>query len=105
VRGNKEPIPEYLDAMQPDAPEPEAPDSPTWRAVKKGTKWGSIVGFVISQIYIGANSIATPFGSIYGGNMLVVFAFWIGIGSALGALIGWASVTGDDSDDDMRPAT
>jgi hypothetical protein len=78
-------------------------DSAAGKAVRKGAKWGMIVGFVIAQIFISFGSINTPFGSIYTGNMLLVFAFWIGLGSALGAGIGWLSTQKIGEDDDVPP--
>jgi hypothetical protein len=102
---DKNPIPENLDVLQPDKLEPDPPDTPTWRAVKKGAKWGSIAGLVIAQIVISSGSIDTPIGPIYGGNMFAVFAIWIGLGIALGAAIGWASTQDIGSDDAGPPPT
>lgn len=102
ISEDKEQDPERLGALQPDNQEPDPPDSPTWRAVKKGAKWGSIAGLAIAQLTMSANSIQTPFGSIYGENVFALFAVWIGLGSALGAGIGWASAQKTDSDD-FRP--
>jgi len=96
----KEPIPEYLDSNQPDAPEPDPPDTPTWAAVKKGAKWGLVAGFVVAQYFIFSHSIQTPFGSIYGGNLFAVFAVCLGFGTAFGAGIGWLSA---QKIDDGRP--
>ena len=100
---DKGPIPEYLDAMQPDAPNPDPPDTPTWRAVKKGAKWGSVAGLIAAQWLIGSNSVETPFGSIYTGNMFAVFAVCIGFGSGLGAGIGWLSIQQIGDEDDRPP--
>ena len=94
---------ENPDTPPPDNPEPDPPDSPTWRAVKKGSMWGSIAGFVIAQLIMSSNSLETPFGSIYGGNVLGLFAFWIGLGTALGAGIGWANAHDDGSNDSWPP--
>lgn len=87
---------------QEDQPESDPPETPTWRAIKTGAKWGSIAGLVLAQMIIAASSIQTPFGAIYGGNMFWVFAVCIGVGTALGAGIGWAS-TQSDGFDDNRP--
>jgi hypothetical protein len=92
-------------AGQPDqsgTPEPDQPDTPTWRSVKRGAKWGSLAGFVVSHLIIAANSIDTPFGSIYGGNMGALFAVCIGVGAALGAGAGWLNAQ-DIADDDRPP--
>ena len=96
---DKRPIPEYLDARQPYKPEPDSPDTPTWPAVKKGAKWGSVAGLVGGQFYLANNS---PLG-FYSGNLTLVFAVWIGLGTALGAGIGWASTQKIADDDDTRP--
>jgi hypothetical protein len=89
---------ESLDVPEPHNPEPDPPDTPTWRAVKKGAKWGSIVGFAIAQLIMSSRSIQTPFGPIYGENLFALFAFWIGLGCALGAGIGWAYTDSHDSE-------
>ena len=76
--------------MSEPLPSPEAPPSP----IAKGAKWGALAGFVLAQLFIRHNS---PLG-FYGGNMLGVFAFFIGLGTAIGAGIGWLSKqpSGDD---------
>lgn len=94
---------ERLDESITDNSKPDPPDTPTWRAVKKGAKWGSVAGFIVANLIISSRSIDTPFGPIYGENMFPVFAIWIGLGTALGAGIGWASVQG--SDDSWPPPT
>lgn len=96
---------DYLDVQQPDNPEPDPPDTPTWRAVKTGAKWGSITGLAIAQLIMSSCSIQTPFGPIYGENVFALFAIWIGLGSALGAGIGWLSTQNIGSDDSEPPAT
>lgn len=95
---------ESLSAL-PDEPEPDPPDTPTWRAIKKGAKWGSIAGFVVAQLAMSSSSIQTPFGPIYGGNVFLLFAICAGIGTAAGAGFGWASTLIDDSDDLGPPPT
>lgn len=77
----------------PDRP-PEMQDSPASNALAKGAKWGSIVGFVIAQWYLGQHS---PLG-FYGGNVTLVFAVCIGIGASIGAGIGWLSDNGPTPD-------
>ena len=72
--------------------EPHPPNTRAWRAVERGATWGTLAGLIIAQIYIRANSIDTPFGPIYGGNMFLAFAIPSGIGAALGAALGWLSV-------------
>ena len=99
-----EPIPEYLDAMQPDVPEPDPPDPPNWRAVKNGCKWGAIAGFILSHLIIASNSIETPFGSIYGGNMLLLYAVCIGSCTAIGGGIGWLNVQKIDDERASPPS-
>jgi len=90
--------PERPDVLPQDSPEPDQPDTPTWRAVKKGAKWGAIAGLVIAQILISAGSVQTPFGAVYVGNMFAVFAICIGLGSALGVGFGWLNAHEMDSD-------
>ena len=89
------------DQSPPRPPGPDQPDTPTWRSVKQGAKWGSLAGFVVAQLIIAGNSIDTPFGSIYGGNMLALFAVCIGLGAALGVGAGWLNA--QDIDDDPPP--
>ena len=98
---NKEPTPDYPAAMQPDRPDP--PDTPTWAAVKKGAKWGSLAGLAIAQFFIASNSIETPFGSIYTGNLFALFAVCVGLGTGLGAGIGWMSTQKIGDEDAMPP--
>jgi hypothetical protein len=74
----------------PEPPEPE--DSRAWKAVKKGAKWGSVAGFVTAQFYM---SNYSPHG-FYVGNVMLVFVYCIGLGSALGAGIGWLITQTDD---------
>ena len=91
--------PHRLDVGQPDTPEPDAPDTPKWRPIKNGATWGAIAGFALGNLIMSSLSIQTPFGAIYGGDHgLALFAFWIGLGSALGAGIGWAYTKIDDYD-------
>ena len=94
---------------EPASPAPPATaeqdqETPTWRAVKIGAKWGSIAGFILSNMIIAANSIDTPFGSIYAGNMFAVFAVCIGLFTALGAGIGWLSAQKIDEEDASPPS-
>ncbi len=86
----------------PDKP-PGWEDSPTGKTVWKGAKWGMVAGFVIAQIIISVKSIDTPFGSIYVGNMALVYLLWIGLGVAVGAGIGWLSTQKIGEDDDAPP--
>jgi hypothetical protein len=88
----------------PDKP-PSWQDSPTGKATWKGAKWGMVAGFAVAQIFISYGSIDTPFGSIYNGNIALVFIFWIGIGSALGAGIAWLNMQKIGEDDDVPPPT
>ena len=53
--------------------------------VRKGAKWGMIVGFVFAQTIISSNS---PLG-FYLGNMGLVYLTCIGGGTAIGALFSW----------------
>jgi hypothetical protein len=87
---------------QHDAPPPVAEESedPVWTAVKKGARWGSIGGLAVGQLLISSQSISTPFGSIYGGNILLALGIPICIGAAIGAALGWLSTR--DVDDDNR---
>lgn len=100
---NEGAAPDQRDSGPPSAPEQDQ-DTPTWRAVKAGAKWGSIAGFIVSNTIIAANSIDTPVGSIYAGNMLALFAVCIGFGAALGAGIGWLSAQKVDEDDSSPPS-
>jgi hypothetical protein len=90
-------------------PAPDKPlgwkDSPVGKAVWKGAKWGMVAGFFVAQIFIWSGSIDTPFGSIYTGNLFLMFAFWIGLGAALGAGVAWLNTRkiGEDDDDSPRP--
>jgi hypothetical protein len=86
----------------PDRPPPE-PDSPTFKAVKKGAKWGSLAGLVIGQLYLSHNSINTPVGTIYTGNVALVLIGWVALGTAIGTGIGWLSVQKIGEDDDRSP--
>ncbi len=81
-----EPSREEENPSPPDGPTKEASPSP----IMKGVKWGALAGFVVAQLYVRNHS--HPFG-FYGGspNMLAVFAVWTGLGSAIGAGIGWLS--------------
>jgi hypothetical protein len=54
-------------------------------AAAKGAKYGLVAGLLISQAIIGLNS---PLG-FYTGSLVLVFGFWLGIGAAIGAAIGW----------------
>jgi len=94
---------EPVGSTPPAAPEQDQ-DTPTWRAVKIGAKWGSIAGFIVSNMIIAANSIETPFGSIYAGNMFGVFAACFGLFTAIGAGIGWLSAQKIDNDDSSPPS-
>jgi hypothetical protein len=78
-------------AVPPPAPEKEEPPSP----VAKGAKWGAIVGLVIAQIFIHQNS---PLG-FYTGNMWLVFATCIGLGTAIGAGFAWLNTQVIDDDE------
>ena len=65
----------------------------TLAVVRKGAKWGMIVGFVIAQIFINTHS---PLG-FYTGNMGLVYLTCIGLGTGIGALFAWLStITRDD---------
>ncbi len=86
----------------PDRP-PGWEDSPTGKAVFKGAKWGAVAGLAIGQFYISSNSIETPFGSIYTGNVTLVLIGCIGVCSALGAGIGWVTMQDIGGGDDDRP--
>ncbi len=96
----KEPIPGNPDAKLPDADNPY--DRPMWRAIKRGLAGGALVGYVIARYVMDAHSIETPVGPVYGGNVLLVFAVWIGFGSAVGVGIDWLSQQTFD-DNDRRP--
>lgn len=80
-------------AQSPPPPAQEEPPSP----IAKGAKWSALAGFVLAQLYIGSNS---PLGFYIGEpNMLVVFAFFIGLGVAIGAGFAWLSTWARDDDE------
>jgi hypothetical protein len=81
----------------------EAPESAAWKSIKKGAAWGSIPGYLAAKAIISANSIETPFGSIYSGNVFFVFMLWIGLGAGIGAAIGWLNSQKIGDDDDVPP--
>jgi hypothetical protein len=73
---------------------PERADSLAVKAMKKGAKWGAVAGLIGAQWYLAKNS---PLG-FYAGNVLQVFAIWIGLGVGLGVAIGWLSVSAGGAD-------
>jgi hypothetical protein len=87
VRGNKEPIPANPDAKQPNADNPY--DTPMWRAIKRGLAGGALVGFVVAKYYMDSHAVETPIGTVYGGNVLLLFGVLVGLCAAGGAGIGW----------------
>jgi len=100
VSETKEPISGNPDAKQPDAGSPY--DTPMWRAIKKGLAGGALVGYVIARYVIDIHSLDTPVGRVYGGNVLLVFGVWVGLGAAAGAGIGWLAQR-TLGDDDWKP--
>jgi hypothetical protein len=77
----------------PPAPAQEEPPSP----IAKGAKWGALAGVVLAQLSIANNS---PLGFYVGPpDMLVVFAFLIGLGVAIGAGFAWLSSRARDDDE------
>jgi hypothetical protein len=54
-------------------------------SMRRGAKWGMIVGFVIASYHISSNS---PLG-FYTGSVALVFGFCIGGGILAGLCIGW----------------
>jgi len=96
VSENREPVAGHPDANRPETDNPY--DTPMWRAIKKGFGGGALIGFVIAKFYIDSQSVETPVGVVYEGNILLVFGVCIGLGAAVGAGIGWLSMqkTGDD---------
>ena len=80
-----------LQENQPDSGQETERDK-TFAVVRKGAKWGMIVGFVIAQIFISTHS---PLG-FYTGNMGLVYLTCIGLGTGVGALFAWlATMTPD----------
>ena len=73
----------------PDRP-PGWEDSPAGKAVFKGAKWGVIAGLGVAQIVLVQDAVDTPFGIIYRYEAWVTLALGIGIGTALGAVLGWS---------------
>jgi len=65
--------------------------------MKRCATWGAVAGLVVAQVFIRRNS---PLG-FYTGNMLLVFAVCIGLGTVAGAGIGWAM--SQPSDDERFP--
>jgi len=90
VSESREPIAEHPDANRPTAANPY--DTPWWRAIKKGLAGGALVGFVVAKFYMDTQSVETPVGTLYEGNVLLVFSVCIGLGAAAGAGIGWWSM-------------
>ena len=76
-----------------EEPAKRGPSSP----LAKGAKWGGVAGLVVAQLYLRINS---PLG-FYTGNMLLVFAVCIGLGTAIGVGIAWLSA--QPSDDERSP--
>lgn len=97
---NKASLPEQPNASQPDSENPY--DTPIWRAIKKGLAGGALAGFLIARFYMESRSVDTPVGTLYEGNILLVFAVFIGLGAATGAGIGWLSQQ-KFGDDDRSP--
>lgn len=78
--------------VRPNPLEPHPPNTRMWRAVKKGATWGSLAGLIIGQLIVSANSIETPFGSIYGDNLFAALGIPTALGAVIGAAFGWLSV-------------
>lgn len=68
-------------------PEPE--DSPALKLVKRGFAGGAFAGFIAAKLYMEWQASDTPVGTFYEGNILLVFALFVGGGAAIGAGIGW----------------
>ena len=75
----------------PDRP-PGWEDSPAGKAVFTGAGWGAAAGLVVAQIVMAGGAVETPFGVIYRDDVVVTLALSIGIGTALGAGLGWLVV-------------
>ncbi len=70
-------------------PAAEQEDSLTLKFVKKGMTWGAVAGLLAGKMYISWQSIDTPVGDVFEGNVLLVFAVSVGGLAAIGAGIGW----------------
>lgn len=92
-------MPEKL--VRPNPLEPHPPNTRAWRAVKKAATSGSLAGLIIGQLFVSANSIETPFGSLYGGNLFAALGIPTGLGAVIGAAIGWLS--GQQASDERAP--
>ena len=84
---SKSPVSERPDANQSDGENPY--DTPMWRAIKKGIAGGAFVGFIVARYVMDSQTVETPVGPVYGGNVLLLFAVWVGLCAAAGAGIGW----------------
>jgi hypothetical protein len=80
-----------------NASEPD--ESPTLKLVKRGLGGGALAGFIAAKLYMESQSVDTPVGTVYEGDVLLVFAVFVGGAAAIGAGLGWlAANAGDDED-------
>ena len=96
---DKEPVPELSDSRPPDTPEPY--DTPMWRASKKGATWGAVGGFVIAKFIMQSQTIDTPVGPVFTGNVLLLFGVCVGLGAAMCAGIAYLAMR--ETDDAVDP--